>query len=202
MSFCSNCGKEILEGAKFCAVCGTPVLEKTVPPVTDTAPSFSDAITEEALIKEEQEFLDDTYKLLRWERKAWSICGKVYTIIGIVLMSIFGFFAFIGFTMAIGEGDPDAAAVMMVGIVYMLFCGAPLFTIGTIQRKVANKMPIYLNSLYTDFSVTNNRSGNVGMLVLSILFGEVAVIFFIINFVRLKAGGNVIKRILARQGKI
>ncbi|MCQ2530590.1 MAG: zinc ribbon domain-containing protein [Lachnospiraceae bacterium] len=34
---CSNCGAELVEGAKFCGNCGTPVVEEAVP-VVETAP--------------------------------------------------------------------------------------------------------------------------------------------------------------------
>ena len=96
MSFCSNCGKEILEGTAFCGACGTPVEEKTTPPATDTAPNFSDGINEEALIKEEQEFLDTTHDLLRWERKSWSIFSKFYMIFGIIYGALFALVGFVG----------------------------------------------------------------------------------------------------------
>lgn len=213
MSFCTHCGKEIIEGAKFCANCGTaavqeeaPVVEQPVveqPPVVHTVPaqSFAATISEEELIKEEQEFLDTTHRLLRWERKAWSICGKVFFILGIIFASIFGFVAFISLIETI-DGDPYAAAGISFGLVYAIMFGGMFLAIGIIGRKVADKMPIYLDSLYTDFTVTLNRSGNVGMLVFSIFFGEVALVFFLINFIRIKAGSKVINRILTRQGKI
>ena len=202
MSFCSNCGKEILEGAVFCGACGTPVAEKTAPPVTDTAPNFSGVITEDTLIKEEQKFLDDTHNLLRWERKAWSIYGKFYLIFGIICASIFGFIAFMGFIEVLdGSMYGEDVLALTVGIMYSVFLGGTFIGFGILHKKVADKMPIYINSLYEDFSITNARSGNVGMMVFAIIFGGVHTIFFIINFVRLKAGSRVIERILARQEK-
>ena len=199
MSFCSNCGKEILEGTAFCGVCGAPVEEKTAPTVAE-APNFSDGINEEALIKEEQEFLDTTHNLLRWERKSWSIFSKFYMIFGIIYAALFGLISFIGFIAAVA-GEEEAIAAVAVGFVYAIMLGGMFIVLGIVYKKVADKMPIYLDSLYNDFTVTNNRSGNVGMLVFTIIFGGVHTIFFIINFVRLKSGANIIKRILARQGK-
>ena len=57
MSFCKNCGKEISEKSEFCTFCGAPVIE-----------AFALEQSEEALIKEEQAFLDMTNNLLRLER--------------------------------------------------------------------------------------------------------------------------------------
>lgn len=222
MSFCTNCGKEIIENSKFCAYCGTPatiqaepvveaalVVEEPVvaeqpvyePPKPTATPTFAQNIDEDYLIREEQEFLDMTHRLLRWERKAWSICGKVFFIMGIVFAAIFGFISFIGLIETI-DGDPTASFLTGMGFSYALIFGGMFLAIGIIGRKVADKMPIYLDSLYTDFSITNDRSGNVGMLIFTIFFGEVAFVFFLINFIRLKSNGAVINRILARQGKI
>ena len=200
MSFCSNCGKEILEGTAFCGACGTPGEEKTTPPATDTATNFSDGINEEALIKEEQEFLDTTHDLLRWERKSWSIFSKFYMIFGIIYGALFALVGFVGLIMAI-SGEVEGIALVLMGFLYAILFGGMFIVLGVVHKKVADKMPIYLDSLYNDFSITNDRSGNVGMLVFAIIFGGVHTVFFIINFVRLKAGGNVISRILARQGK-
>ena len=55
--------------------------------------------------------------------------------------------------------------------------------------------------MYYDFEKTEKRSGSIGMLVFTVLFNEIAFIFFIINFVRLKTGGRVIEKIKARQNK-
>ena len=192
MSFCKNCGKEIIQNSKFCAFCGAE-MQKT--------PDI-DLRNEQSLIKEEQEFLDMTNNLLRWERKAWSICGRLFTVMGIVFASVFGGLSFASFFGAMDlVGYTHEAKSMLVLFFYALTFGGFILAIGIIQRKVANKMPIYLDSLYNDFSVTNDRSGNVGMLVFAIIFGGVHTVFFIINFVRLKSGANIIKRILARQGK-
>ena len=113
MSFCTNCGKEIIENSKFCTNCGTAVPVQETAPVVETpvvaapvaveapvvieapvvvapAPTFADKVTEDSLIKEEQEFLDATHRFLRWERKANSISGKIMFICGIALTAIFG----------------------------------------------------------------------------------------------------------------
>ena len=124
-----------------------------------------------------------TNNLLRWECKAWSICGRVFTIMGIVFASVFGGLGFAGFFGAADLGNMYEAKLMLVLFFYALTFGGLILTIGIIQRKVANKMPIYLDTLYDDFTYANNRCGNVGMMVFTIIFGGVHTVFFIVNFV-------------------
>ena len=235
MSFCTNCGKEIIENSKFCTNCGTAVpVQETAPVVAEApvvevpvaveapvavetpvdvvapvvaapvqvapAPTFADKVTEDSLIKEEQEFLDMTHRFLRWERKANSISGKIMFICGIVFTAIFGLISFISMIEAMDYSYSYDINLFSVSFTYTsLF--AFWIVAGTIQKKIAEKMPTYLDSLYTDFTVTQNRSGNVKMLVLSIIFCNVGLVFFLINFIRIKSSENIINRILARQGK-
>ena len=63
----------------------------------------------------------------------------------------------------------------------------------------SGKVSQYIDSLYCDVRPTATRCGDVGMLVLSILFGEVAFVFFLINFIRIKSQGTLIGNIEARQ---
>lgn len=244
MSFCTNCGKEIAEGGKFCGFCGTPVVEQSAPvetvaepvktpvvtqptvavvepveEVVNTEPVYSEPqptytqpehnepkneygqernfeprgtyVSEDALIAEEQEFLDTTYRILRWEHKAWSILGKAYVIIGAVLAGIFLTIGFLG--MASGEGE-----MIVVGMSYGITYGLSFLAQGIISKKAAEKIPQYQYNFYTNYRMANDRCGSVGMLVFSIFFGQVAFVFFLINFIRIKSNGRVISRILNR----
>ena len=171
MAFCINCGYELTQGANFCINCGTavaptPVEEPIAPPVVPVAPTPKDSTAD---IQEEQEFLDNTYKLLRWEKKAWLICGIVSLCIGTIL-------CIVSFTI-----------------------GAYLVGAGIVGIVSSGKIPQYINNLYLDIRPTATRCGDVGMLILTILFGEVALIFFLINFIRVKSQGRLISRIEARQ---
>lgn len=233
MSFCTNCGKEIIEDSKFCAFCGTavpvaeepvieapvvevpaveaPQLETPYAPVQEepvaeepqeeyVAPTFADKITEEDLIKEEQEFLDITHRFLCWEKKSWAIYGKVQKIIGIVISAICGLFC----TVFLSEisYDVDAADAFVFFLIYLLFFGIPLLITGIVQGRIAEKMQMYIDTLYNDIGFVRDRSGNIGMLVLSAIFSGVHTVFFIVTFTRIKTNKNIIHRILTRQGKI
>ena len=218
MSFCSNCGKENLDGAAFCGACGTAVPERKVEeaPVVEATPVVESApvadtpvmvaqpvvqtVNDDYLLKEEQDFLDLTHNLLRWERKSWSIFSKFYLIFGIIYAALFGFIAFIGL-IAAANGDSEAIAATVAGILYAIMLGGMFIVLGIVYKKAADKILLYTSTLYDDFTYANNRCGNVGMMVFTIIFGGVHTVFFIVNFVRIKSSSHIIARILARQGK-
>lgn len=198
MSYCVKCGKEIENGAAFCTECGAPV-EKEIPTapeqnnVSVQSPTFN-----EEFDREEREFLDNTHKLLRWELKAWSIASKVWIIMGIIYAVVFSIYTIVGIAMSASDyflggffiGFGTAAAILGGG----MFIG-----LGIVSRKASEKLPQYIDTVYTDFSISYKRCGNIGMLIFNVLLGVVSPIFFIINFVRMKANRNVIERILKNQ---
>lgn len=171
MKYCTNCGYELAEDANFCANCGqivepTPITQPTADPVVPVSTASMDCTTD---IEKEQAFLDTTYKLLRWEKKAWLIGGIVCLCIGAILSFI------------------------------VSVAGAYLVGAGIVGIVSSGKISQYTDSLYCDVRPTATRCGAVGMLILTILFNEVALVFFLINFIRVKSQGNLINNIEARQ---
>ncbi len=175
MGFCTNCGKELPADAAFCSSCGTATAGTTVKNTN-----------------EEQEFLDLTYRFLRWEQKAWKIYGTVVLIVGICFTAFFLLLMTIG--LIIGD---EGFVVAIIGFFYALLFGGIYITIGAISLAAAKKIPQYLESLHTDFRPTFNRCDSVGMLIFTIFFNNVAFVFFLINFIRMKANRQMIDRILA-----
>lgn len=178
--YCPNCGNALNDGVNFCGYCGTTLTQNN-----DT--------------QQEQEFLDTTHRLLRWERKAWSITGKALVIIGIVFAAIYALFGFLGAVMSIE--DESAFVLSFVGFFYAILIGGMLIGMGIVCRIAANKIPQYLDSMYTNFKPTENRCGSIGMIVLTALFNEIALVFFVINFVRMKTNKTLIQQILNRQAR-
>ena len=124
MRYCSYCGQPLEPGSAFCHHCGaalkavvpnadeipvqeTPVQEEPAPEkiVTIEAPA-----SDENAIAEEKAFLEQTHRLLRWERKAWSIAGKVFLITGIVFAALFFLMGII--FLAVGEDVAVFGAVI------------------------------------------------------------------------------------------
>ena len=182
MSFCSTCGTEIAEDAVFCTNCGATVAEN-----------------DEHNKKEEQDFLDQTYRLMRWEAKAWRISGTVFIIVGIVYAALM-FLVGIGSGFAVGTDSVEGGIAMATTmIVEALVFGFTFGGIGIVSLIAANRIPNYFEGFYTDFTPALDRCGSIGMLVFTALFNEIALIFFLINFIRIKSSRRTIDRILARQ---
>ena len=190
MAFCHRCGKELMEGSAFCNACGAPQAQQPnyQPQPTTLVPTANPQA-------EEQEFLELTRRLLRWERKAWSICGKAWLITGIVFAVLF---CLIGVAFVF-SGDYVLEAMGIFYWLYGIFFGGNFVALGIINQKAADKIPFYLDKLDTDVRFAVDRCGSIGMLVFTVLFGTVSPVFFIINFVRMKSNKNVINRIIARQ---
>jgi hypothetical protein len=217
-SFCHCCGAELKnlvpeaeEAPKVAAaaesvveVAAAPVAEPVVesaveavaedPAVEETAPVVVPQHNREEL-KEEKEFLDMTHRLLRWERKAWSISGKVHLIVGIVFAALFFLLGIL--YMALGD---ELIAFSIVFFAYSLIFGCLIIALGIVNLKAADKIPQYTDTLYKDFRAAHKRCGSIGMIIFGYFFNTIALVFYIINFVRMKSCKKRIDRILTRQG--
>ena len=206
---CPYCGRELSDTSRFCSGCGAPQqpvqyqqtaqpqqpeytqasVQPQVPMVLTPRPQVSD--------EETKQFVETTRRLLRWEAKAWKITGIVALVIAIVYAAIF--FLFGGIFMLVDPGYEEfeilAAAFFAYGF-YFLILLAPIAIAGFIS---ASKISYYLNVIDYDMQTVVNRCGSIGMLVVSILFSSVPFVFFLINFVRMKANKDVIKEIIQQQ---
>ena len=208
MRYCSYCGQPLEPGSAFCHHCGaalkavvpeadeipvqeTPVQEEPAPEkiVTIEAPA-----SDEKAIAEEKAFLEQTHRLLRWERKAWSIAGKVYLIMGIIGTALFFLFGVI--ILAVGNDIAPVGGVF----IYCAFIFAMIIAIGIINIIAAGKIPQYTNTLYKDFRAAHKRCNSIGMIVFGYFFNTIALVFYLINFVRMKSNKAMAERILTRQG--
>lgn len=205
MRYCSYCGQPLQPGSAFCHHCGA-ALKAVVPeveePVVIVPPVVEEPIHEEAApntdtkaIAEEKEFLEQTHRLLRWERKAWSIAGKVMLITGIVFAAMFFLLGIL--YLALGDALIGFGILFLV---YALVFGCMFIAIGIVNIITAGKIPQYTDTLYKDFRAANKRCNSIGMIVFSYFFNTIALVFFVINFVRMKTNKPMIERILTRQG--
>lgn len=186
MRYCTKCGQEIIEGAAFCVSCGAPVAKEA--PASNARQN-----------QEEQEFLENTHRLLVWERTAWSIASKAFLISGIAFAALFTLCFLIGIAAVVDGESLGGGLAMSLGLTYAIIFGGMFITFGIISKKACEKLPQYIDTVYTDFSLTYNRCNNIGMLVFTALFGVVSPVFFIINFIRMKANRGLIERIMRSQ---
>lgn len=186
--FCQKCGEPIPEGAHFCTNCGIMVEMAQEPePIIEPPTPVAEKAT---LSDNEKEFIENTRRLLRWEQKAWKISGIVMTILGAFFIGIFGLLGLISLI------EEPAMGIMMFSysIIYGMF-----LAIGIISLMAAKKIPFYLDTIDRDFHYTADRCGSIGMLVFTVFFNEIALVFFLINFVRMKNCQTSIKNIIAKQ---
>lgn len=228
MRYCIHCGNPLNPGASFCHTCGaalkavvpeadeTPVATPTVEEAPQAEPveaCAAEPVAEEPVvveepaanepvvltapydkdIRDEKKFLDETHKFLRWEKKAWSIAGKVFLIVGIVFAALF---FLLGIILAATD-SPEAGVIMLV---YALVYGVMIIAIGIVNIKAAGKIDQYTETLYKNFSLANKRCNSIGMIIFCYFFNNVALVFFVINFVRMKCNKAMRERILKRQG--
>lgn len=209
MRYCSYCGQPLNPGSAFCHHCGAAL--KAVVPETDETPVQETPVQEDPTpekivtieasasdanaIAEEKEFLEQTHRLLRWERKAWSIAGKVQLILGIVFAALFFLLGIV--YLALGE---ELIAFGVVFFIYALVFGCMFIAIGIINIIAAGKIPQYTDTLYKDFRAAHKRCNSIGLIIFGYFFNTIALVFYVINFVRMKSNKKIIDRILTRQG--
>ncbi len=186
--FCKNCGAQILEDAHFCTNCGlmvelalepSPVIEQTTPIIEK--PSLSDS---------EKEFIENTRRLLYWEQKAWRITGIVFTILGAIFVVLMGFIGFVSLF-----SEPEVAFIMSIDVSLYLF----ILFVGILCLISAKKIGFYLENIDSDFHYTAERCGSIGMMIFAMLFSTIALVFFLINFTRIRSCQSSIERIIAKQ---
>ena len=214
MIICPYCRRPLADNSRFCNACGGQIvpLPQPQPAVqyqqyTQTPPQYAQRPPVQTAYapvpvqtvacapvsdQEVAEFVENTRRLLRWEAKAWKISGMVLTILASVYSALFLLGGLISWDL-----EPYMGPIYVVYAIYFLIMLLPF---GIVGLKSAGKIPYYLAAIQAnDFAPVVKRCSSVGMLVLSVIFGVVAPVFFIINFVRMKANKRVIERIIGRQ---
>ena len=190
MKYCTKCGAQLSDDSNFCHACGAQ--EGSVPAQTIT-------YTQNCDDSEQKSFLDSFFNMLRWERNFWMISAIIYLVgtVMFVLCSIM--------FLAIGKHLPvelmsneDITLIFGAGFYFFfaLFAYLPITIINFVMTKKVRK---YRDMVNHDLETVVNRCGNVGIIVLGALFNQLALIFIIINFVRVKANKKLIEQIINKQ---
>ena len=178
MSNCYNCGSEVNLNDTFCNQCGAQLNTQAQNVSTHDM---------------EQEFLDNTYRLLKWERVAWSIVSKFLIIFGAIFG---GLFFILSFAFLFSK---ETIAMAFIYFIYALIYCSMFVALGIVNKKAADRINYYLDRMYTDASETFTRCSSIGMLIFNVTLGSVSPIFFIINFVRIRSNAKIVESIVAKQ---
>lgn len=221
MKKCTNCGAILSEEARFCHICGTAVIEPACEEPKADEPVFlrknsepdersSSFVINEPVIKrattaeERQSLLDKMRSKLRGEHALWLIAA----ILSIVLLVslLFGFItSFVYFVLDDPYSDEyydseydDVSVseivfvVMMYGAIVGEYVFIPTAVFGFIMASRSRKC---LKTLYRDCSYTYRRCSSVSVIVFSIIFNPLTLIFTIPLFRLARSKSDLLKEI-------
>lgn len=213
MKYCTKCGYQLPDEARFCNACGASVeilsadsqnpysagTTANTPPQVNTQPTsnYTEAPkTDEELRAEEQALLDKFSIGLKHERMAWKFAGIFFliaTIIIFVCALIIGICA-----IAIDDYSGEASFIYstMASVYFsMAACYVPITIVNMVMKK---KLEGYREKLYTDCKDGIDHF-RVGSIVFAAIFNTVAMVFTIVYFIQAKNNAAVIERIKSRQ---
>lgn len=191
--FCYNCGKPVASSYAFCPECGARISA----PACDTQ-IMAEPVTYKNSDHKATEFLATTKKLLHWERNLWKIGGIIMTACGGFLMLISLIILGSGTPPTGPEGaelDPMSSLVLLIYLLY----SSVFLAMGIVNLVTASRISPYLDNMEKNFAPTAKRLDSVGRIVYTIIFNGYAVIFYLINFVRLKENKDTVERIIQNQ---
>ena len=185
MPFCLKCGKGLPTDAGFCPSCGCSLEEnfvnETAYSTQEACPPVAPAQYSDGGAARRQQLLDNFYLRLKWERKAWSIAGKVFTIMGAAITGISLLLFIIGFA---NMGEVLIASFSMA--FSYLFMGTTYLGIGIVNLILKGKVSKYMEGLYYDCGPAIRRGESIGMIVFNAIFNTIALVFYVINFITIK----------------
>lgn len=159
---------------KYCAQCGEELCDTT-------------------LTEEEKDCLNLFYRFFKYERLAWKIGGIVFLIISLLFLGLSALVVFVG---AVTE-----EAVMIMAFPFFLY-GIVFLPIAIVGLMMVKKAKYHMDIVYEDAKAVIKRCNSVGMIVLGVLFNNIAAAFIITNFVMAKTKAKVLEEIARKQEKI
>lgn len=212
MKYCTKCGYQLVDEARFCNACGNAVEVTSSQPVESENPYANEKVsasaqyiaqpesfepkTQEDLRAEEQALLDRFSIGLKHERIAWKFVGIFY-LIGAIFFIVAGLFFGIA-TLDVGNAHSEEFGVFFAGFFMYVFLGLMYLPVAIINLVMKNKLEKYRAKLYTDC-----RDGighfSVGSIVFCAFFNGVALVFNIVYFIQAKNNKAVIERIKSKQ---
>ncbi len=201
MPFCNKCGHGVAVDATVCPSCGEVFNQNdnntananqnqynSYNQYNQAPPRAPYESPEEAAVRR-QRVIDNFYLRLKWELKAWSIASKVFTILGSVLM----FITAVMFVMSFVGGE-DTIGMLFFAMYYGFFASM-ILGIGIINVIMKGKVQKYMDGLYYDCGPAVVRGESIGMIIFEYFFNNIALVFFVINFIHIKTNKAVFDEI-------
>lgn len=191
MKYCTKCGAQLSDDVNFCHACGTQEGSASAQTVT-YAQSYDDT--------EQKNFLSSLYNMLKWERNFWLIFAIIYLVGAVIFFLLALIFSTVGSLEAIelmsNEEEVAFAFVALLYFIFALFLYLPITIVNFVMTKKARK---YRDMINYDLNTVVKRCDSIGLIVLGALFNQPALIFIIINFVRVKCKKKLIDQIINKQ---
>lgn len=165
---CPKCGAQIAEAASFCPSCGERIAPVTKQDLSETLNIFK--------------------ANFRREKIAWMIAAIVITALTLLMTLLAFLMIFIGLSVT------DDEAILAMGLVYLLYpiLFSPIIIVNWVMTVKAGR---YERTVMDDPAGAVERAGSVGIIVVSALFNNIAMIFVIINFVYAKIHGKTVAKL-------
>lgn len=186
MKNCGKCGKPLGDNERFCTVCGT-----------DSAQNGEARAENEARL--EREFCASYKRVLRYEIRALKIAGIAYLVLTVAL-------AIVTFVLMGSDGIavPDELVKLITnGEVelnsYLFSCVISYCVISAINMILSKRAEAYYDAFETDIERTVRHYTSTGSLILRVFFNKVALIFYIINFIKTRSNAELIAGIIAKR---
>lgn len=189
--FCTHCGKELFENARFCQACGAPVVG-TQPPsrVADPLPvKRVEAVVpdEQALFEEERAYVQQCSRTMNAECVAWKTVGIILAVLSAFLLIV------AATTFGISGGEETVRAQWQFG------CAATAFVWAFVNLRMARKARRLCATVYTDIRPVIDRYSGATPVVVALLFNIVAMAFVLDTCGKMKSKTAVLQRIVQRQ---
>lgn len=169
MKYCTKCGMALTDEALFCSSCGSAT---------------------ENTEAEKRECIENFRKFLKWERFGWKLFGIIFLVVSLIVLTC-------AIVIIVAGGMTGYSYRVDMGIIggMYLFMGLLYLPIAIVNLVMAKKAGEYRENLDHDPKSVIDRCGSVGLIVLAAFFNSLALVFIIINFVRVKTNKHIIEKL-------
>ena len=221
MKYCTKCGTQVPDMARFCPNCGAgcqEVEESGYTPeyIPQYTPEYTTGYTLEYVPvapemqyvydpavaqamdahNEEQRYLDMCYNILKGERITWKIGSIIYLVSSIIYVFYGLIYLLAGL---LSDEDVFEAQLALIAGIAILICTLPMIAGTVVSMIMKAKREKLMNTVHTDLRPMVDTYSRAGCMVLAVMFGGIPAIFTGINMGRIKNSPEIVNNIIAKQ---